>query len=153
MTKLWNVLSIIFATIGLWLGLFIGPVNGVLIALIVFVVIDYTTGVISAAVNKKLSSSVGFKGLLRKILIFLIVGLANILDVYVLGANAILRSAVIFFYIANEGLSIIENLGETGLPIPKKLRDVLAQLRKKSGEEDDENGGDNNEPDDDLHGE
>lgn len=153
MTKLWNVLSIIFATIGLWLGLFIGPVNGVLIALIVFVVIDYTTGVISAAVNKKLSSSVGFKGLLRKILIFLIVGLANILDVYVLGANAILRSAVIFFYIANEGLSIIENLGETGLPIPKKLRDVLAQLRKKSGEEDDENGVDNHEPDDDLHGE
>lgn len=150
MTKLWNVLSIIFATIGLWLGLFIGPVNGVLIALIVFVVIDYTTGVISAAVNKKLSSSVGFKGLLRKILIFLIVGLANILDVYVLGANAILRSAVIFFYIANEGLSIIENLGETGLPIPKKLRDVLAQLRKKSGE-DDENGVDNTEPDDDLH--
>ena len=94
--------------------------------------------------TKTLSSTVGFKGLLRKVLIFLIVGLANILDVYVLGANAVLRSAVIFFYIANEGLSIIENLGETGLPIPKKLKDVLAQLRKKSGEED-EDGNENND--------
>lgn len=145
MNKLWNVLSIIFATIGVWLGLFIGPANSLLIALIVFVVIDYVSGVISAAVNKKLSSSVGFKGLLRKILIFLIVGLANILDVYVLGANAVLRSAVILFYIANEGLSIIENLGETGLPIPPKIKEVLAQLRKKANEpekkeEDDSNG-------------
>lgn len=144
MSKLWNVISIVFATIGVWLGLFIGPVNGLLIALIVFVIIDYTTGVIAAVVTKTLSSTVGFKGLLRKVLIFLIVGLANILDVYVLGANAVLRSAVIFFYIANEGLSIIENLGETGLPIPKKLKDVLAQLRKKSGEEE-EDGNENHD--------
>lgn len=144
MSKLWNVISIVFATIGVWLGLFIGPVNGLLIALIVFVIIDYTTGVIAAVVTKSLSSTVGFKGLVRKVLIFLIVGLANILDVYVLGANAVLRSAVIFFYIANEGLSIIENLGETGLPIPKKLKDVLAQLRKKSGEEE-EDGNENND--------
>lgn len=145
MTKLWNVISVIFATIGVWLGLFIGPANGVLIALIVFVIIDYVTGLLSAIINKNLSSSVGFKGLLRKILIFLIVGLANILDVYVLGANSVLRTAVIMFYLANEGLSIIENLGETGLPIPKKLKDVLAQLRKKSGEEGKENDGNNDE--------
>ena len=136
MSKLWNVLSGVFAAIGLWLGLFIGPVNGLLIALIVFVLTDYVTGFASAIVRKELSSSVGFKGLARKVLIFLIVGIANVLDVYVLGANAVLRTAVILFYMANEGLSIIENAGEIGLPIPKKLRDVLAQLRKKSGEED-----------------
>ena len=136
MSKLWNVLSAIFAAIGLWLGLFIGPVNGLLIALIVFVITDYITGLASAIVRKELSSSVGFKGLARKVLIFLIIGIANVLDVYVLGANAVLRTAVILFYMANEGLSIIENAGEIGLPIPKKLRDVLAQLRKKSGEED-----------------
>lgn len=136
MNKLWNVLSAVFATIGLWLGLFIGPVNGLLIALIVFVITDYVTGFASAIVRKELSSSVGFKGLARKVLIFLIVGIANVLDVYVLGANAVLRTAVILFYMANEGLSIIENAGEIGLPIPKKLKEVLAQLRKKSGEED-----------------
>lgn len=135
MSKVWNVLSGIFAAIGLWLGLFIGPVNGLLIALIVFVITDYVTGFASAIVRKELSSSVGFKGLARKVLIFLIVGIANVLDVYVLGANAVLRTAVILFYICNEGLSIIENAGEIGLPIPKKLKDVLAQLRKKSGEE------------------
>lgn len=136
MSKLWNVLSGVFAAIGLWLGLFIGPVNGLLIALIVFVITDYITGLASAIVRKELSSSVGFKGLARKVLIFLIVGIANVLDVYVLGANAVLRTAVILFYMANEGLSIIENAGEIGLPIPKKLKEVLAQLRKKSGEED-----------------
>lgn len=142
MSKLWNVLSAIFATIGLWLGLFIGPVNGLLIALIVFVITDYITGIASAIVRKELSSSVGFKGLARKVLIFLIVGIANVLDVYVLGANAVLRTAVILFYMANEGLSIIENAGEIGLPIPKKLKEVLAQLRKKSGE-DEKDGEDN----------
>lgn len=136
MSKLWNVLSGVFAAIGLWLGLFIGPVNGLLIALIVFVLTDYVTGFASAIVRKELSSSVGFKGLARKILIFLIVGIANVLDVYVLNANAVLRTAVILFYMCNEGLSIIENAGEIGLPIPKKLKDVLAQLRKKSGEDD-----------------
>lgn len=142
MSKLWNVLSAIFATIGLWLGLFIGPVNGLLIALIVFVITDYVTGVASAIVRKQLSSATGFKGLFRKVLIFLIVGIANVLDVYVLGANAVLRTAVILFYMANEGLSIIENAGEIGLPIPKKLKEVLAQLRKKSGE-DEKDGEDN----------
>lgn len=142
MNKVWNVLSGIFAAIGLWLGLFIGPVNGLLIALIVFVITDYVTGFASAIVRKELSSSVGFKGLARKILIFLIVGIANVLDVYVLGANAVLRTAVILFYMANEGLSIIENAGEIGLPIPKKLKEVLAQLRKKSGE-DEKDGEDN----------
>lgn len=142
MNKVWNVLSAVFATIGLWLGLFIGPVNGLLIALIVFVITDYITGFASAIVRKELSSSVGFKGLARKVLIFLIVGIANVLDVYVLGANAVLRTAVILFYMCNEGLSIIENAGEIGLPIPKKLKQVLAQLRKKAGE-DEKDGEDN----------
>lgn len=143
MRELWNIIRGVFAAIGFWLGLFIGPVNGLLIALIVFVLTDYVTGFASAVVRKELSSSVGFKGLARKVLIFLIVGIANVLDVYVLGANAVLRTAVILFYMCNEGLSIIENAGEIGLPIPKKLKDVLAQLRKKSGEDD--NDGQDNE--------
>lgn len=141
MTKLFNVLSIVAATIGLWIGIFIGPLNGLLIALLAFIIADYVTGIAAAVVNKRLDSNVGFKGIIRKVVILLIVGIANLLDVYVLSANSILRSAVIFFYIANEGLSIIENAGEIGLPIPKKLKEILAQLRNKSEEktEEDEN--------------
>lgn len=141
MTKLFNVLSLIFATIGLWIGIFIGPLNGLLIALLAFIIADYVTGIAAAIVNKKLDSNVGFKGIIRKVVILLIVGVANLLDVYVLSANSILRSAAIFFYISNEGLSIIENAGEIGLPIPKKLKEILAQLRNKSEEktEEDEN--------------
>lgn len=136
MSKLWNVLSIIFAGIGLALSVFLGPLDGLLIALVVFIVADYITGVTAAILKRELSSGVGFRGILRKVIILLIVGIANLLDVYVLKAGSMLRSMVIFFYIANEGLSIIENAGECGLPIPKKLREILAQLRDKNdGEE------------------
>lgn len=142
MGKIFNTLSLIMASVGVWLGLFFGPLNGLLIALLAFIITDYITGVAAACVRKKLDSNVGFKGILRKIIILLVVGVANLLDVYVLGANSVLRSAVIFFYIANEGLSIIENAGECGLPIPKKLREILAQLRDKTDEGND-NGNEN----------
>ena len=140
MSKIFNALSLVMAAIGLWLGLFLGPFNGLLIALVCFIVADYITGVASAVINKKMSSAVGFRGILRKVLILAIVGVANLLDVYVLKAGELLRSMVIFFYIANEGLSILENVTECGLPIPKKIREILAQLRDKNdkGEDDGE---------------
>ncbi len=94
--------------------------------------VDYITGVMCAIADKKLSSEVGFKGICKKVLIFILVGIANILDVYVIGTGSILRTAVIFFYISNEGLSLLENAGHLGLPIPTKLKEVLEQLHDRS---------------------
>lgn len=98
-------------------------------------VIDYITGVMCAVADKKLSSTVGFKGICRKVLIFLLVGIANILDVQVIGSGSVLRTAVIFFYISNEGVSLVENAAHLGLPVPDKLKDVLEQLHDRDGKE------------------
>ena len=116
-----------FAAIGGALGWFIGGLDGFLYALIAFVVIDYLTGLLAAGVQKKLSSEVGFKGIAKKIAIFLLVGIANIIDVDVIQNGTALRTAVIFFYLSNEGLSILENAGNIGLPIPEKLKAMLSQ--------------------------
>ncbi len=132
MKEFWNTIQFIFAAIGGWLGYFLGGCDGLLIALVAFVVIDYITGVMCATVDKKLSSEVGFKGICRKVLIFLLVGIANILDVQVIGTGSILRTAVIFFYISNEGVSLLENAAHLGLPIPEKLKDILEQLHNRS---------------------
>ena len=94
-------------------------------------VIDYLTGVMCAFVDHTLSSEVGFRGICRKVLIFLLVGMANILDVAVIGNGSVLRTAVIFFYISNEGVSLLENAGHLGLPIPQKMKDVLEQLHDR----------------------
>ena len=120
-----------FAAIGGALGWFIGGLDGFLYALIAFVVIDYLTGLLAAGVQKKLSSEVGFKGIAKKIAIFLLVGIANIIDVDVIQNGTALRTAVIFFYLSNEGLSILENAGNNGLPIPEKLKAMLSQLKDK----------------------
>lgn len=106
-----------------------------LIALLAFVVIDYITGVMCAVVDKKLSSAVGFKGIFKKILIFALVGVGHILDTMVIGTGSVLRTAVIFFYLSNEGISLIENAGHLGLPIPAKLKAVLEQLHDRSEKE------------------
>ena len=135
MKEFWNMIQIAFAAIGGWLGWFLGGCDGLLYALIAFAVVDYITGVMCAIADKKLSSEVGFKGICRKVLIFLLVGVANLLDVYVLGEAAVLRTAVIFFYLSNEGVSMLENAGRLGLPIPQKLKDVLAQLHQKGGDD------------------
>lgn len=121
--------------IGAALGVFLGRADGLLITLIVLAVADYITGVVSAAVRKKLSSSVGFLGIAKKLFMFALVGVGNLVDVNVLGGTAVLRSAIICFYIANEALSIIENAGEIGLPIPTKLKQIMEQLRKQNDEE------------------
>ena len=120
MKEFWNTIQLIFSAVGGWLGYFLGGCDGLLYALIAFVVIDYITGVMCAIINRELSSAVGFKGIFRKVLIFLLVGIANIIDVQVIGTGAVLRTAVIFFYISNEGVSLLENAGHLGLPYPGK---------------------------------
>ncbi len=135
MKEFWNTIQIIFTGVGGWLGYFLGGCDGLLYALVVFVVVDYITGVMCAINNKTLSSAVGFKGICRKVLIFLLVGIANVLDVQVIGTGSVLRTAVIFFYISNEGISLLENAGHLGLPIPEKIKIVLEQLHDRAEKE------------------
>lgn len=132
MKEFWNTIQIVFAGIGGWLGWFLGGCDGLLYALLAFVVVDYITGVMCAISDHTLSSEVGFKGICRKVLIFLLVGIANILDVQVIGTGSVLRTAVVFFYISNEGISLLENAGHLGLPIPEKMKSVLEQLHDRS---------------------
>ena len=137
MKEFWNTIQFVFAAVGGWLGYFLGGCDGLLVALVMFVAVDYITGVMCAIADKNLSSEVGFKGIARKVLIFLLVGVANILDVQVIGTGSVLRTAVIFFYLSNEGVSLLENAGHLGLPILEKLKDILAQLHDRA-----EKGGD-----------
>lgn len=136
MKEFWNTIQLIFTAIGGWLGYFLGGCDGLLYALVAFVVIDYITGVMCAINDKALSSEVGFRGICRKVLIFLLVGIANILDVHVIGTGSVLRTAVIFFYISNEGVSLLENAAHLGLPVPEKIKTVLEQLHDRSESED-----------------
>lgn len=132
MKEFWNIIQLIFTAVGGWLGYFLGGCDGLLFALVAFVAADYITGVMCAISDRELSSGVGFKGICRKVLIFILVGIANILDLQVIGTGSILRTAVIFFYISNEGVSLLENTGHLGLPIPEKLKLVLAQLHDRA---------------------
>ena len=140
MKEFWNSIQLVFTAIGGWLGWFLGGCDGLLYALIAFVVIDYITGVMCAITDHTLSSSVGFKGICRKILIFLLVGIANILDVNIIGSGSVLRTAAIFFYLSNEGVSLLENASHLGLPVPNAIKEVLQQLHDRA-----ENGGNENE--------
>ena len=132
--KTWQWIQAVFTALGGWLGWFLGGCDGLIYALIAFVVVDYITGVMCAVVNKQLSSEVGFRGIFRKVLIFMLVGVGNIVDKQLIGSGSVIRTAVVFFYLSNEGISIIENAGILGLPIPQKLKDVLAQLKGKGDE-------------------
>ena len=132
MKEFWASVQVIFAGVGGWLGWFLGGCDGLLYALIAFVVIDYITGVMCAIADKKLSSATGFKGICRKVLIFLLVGIAHILDVNIIGSGSVLRTAAVFFYISNEGVSIMENAAHLGLPVPVKLKEVLEQLHDRA---------------------
>lgn len=134
MKEFWNTIQLVFTAVGGWLGYFLGGCDGLLYALIAFVVIDYITGVMCAISDHTLSSEVGFKGICRKVLIFLLVGIANVLDVQVIQTGCVLRTAVIFFYISNEGVSLLENAAHLGLPVPDKIKVVLEQLHDKGTE-------------------
>ena len=139
MKQIWNTIQFTLAAAGGFCGWFFGGADGFMYALIAFVVIDYITGVMCAISDQKLSSAVGFKGICRKVLIFLMVGIANIMDVHVIGTGSVLRTAAIFFYISNEGISLLENASHLGLPVPAKIKAVLEQLHDRS-EEDKDNG-------------
>lgn len=139
MKEFWNGIQLVFAIIGGWLGWFLGECDGLMCALIAFVIADYVTGVMCAVSDKRLSSEVGFKGICRKVLIFVLVGMANILDMHVIGTGCVLRTAVLFFYISNEGVSVLENAGHLGLPIPARLLNVLEQLHEDAEQEDIDN--------------
>ena len=135
MKEFWNMIQVVFTMLGGWIGYFVGGCDGLLYALLAFVVIDYITGMMCAIADRKLSSEVGFKGICRKVLIFLLVGIANVLDVNVIGTGSVLRTAVIFFYISNEGVSLLENAAHLGLPVLDKMKAVLEQLHKKGEDE------------------
>jgi toxin secretion/phage lysis holin len=132
MKEIWTGIQVAFSAIGGMLGWFFGGMDGFLYALLVFVILDYITGVMAAAIQKKVSSEVGFKGICRKVLIFILIGMANIVDVQIIGNGSAIRTAVIFFYLSNEGISILENTAIIGLPVPQKLKDVLEQLKDHS---------------------
>ena len=131
MKDVWNVAQVVFAAVGGGIGWFFGELDGFFYALLAFVVIDYLTGVMCAIADRSLSSEVGFRGIFRKVLIFVMVGAGHILDAQVIGSGDALRTAVIFFYISNEGVSLLENAAHIGLPVPDKLKDVLAQLHDR----------------------
>ncbi|MBP3922091.1 MAG: phage holin family protein [Ruminiclostridium sp.] len=133
--KLQTILDVVAATIGAALGFLFGEVTGLFWALIAFMALDYTTGIINAVVSKKLSSAVGFKGLAKKFVILIFVAVGHIIDTYILGGTPAIMSAVMLFYLANEGISIIENAARLGLPVPKKLVEIMEQLKEKSEEE------------------
>ena len=137
MKEFWNTIQLVFTAVGGWLGYFLGGCDGLLIALVIFVICDYLTGIMCAIADKKLSSEVGFKGICRKVLIFTLVGIANIVDINVIGEAGVLRTAVIFFYLSNEGVSLLENAAHLGLPIPEKLKAVLEQLHDRDGGKED----------------
>ena len=136
MKEIWNWIQLALSAVGGALGWFFGGMDGLIYALLVFVIADYITGVMCAIADKNLSSEVGFKGICKKVLIFVMVGIGHIMDTYLIGNGEVLRTAVIFFYCSNEGVSMLENAGHLGLPIPAKLKEVLEQLHDRSEKED-----------------
>ena len=127
-------LQVLLSAIGAGIGYFVGGFDGFMYALVMFVFIDYITGVISAVLEKRLNSETGAKGIIKKVLIFVLVGMGNILDVNIIGQGSAIRTAVIFFELSNEGISILENVSRIGLPIPEKLQAVLLQLHEKDND-------------------
>lgn len=112
------------------LAYFLGGFDLALKSLLIVMVIDYITGVSSAIYNKKLSSKVGIKGIIKKFSYLLVIGLSVVID-NLTGQNGIIRSLVIYCFVANDGLSILENIAELDIKLPQKLIDSLEQLKKK----------------------
>lgn len=135
MKEIWSWIQTAFTVLGGLLGWFLGGFDGFLYALVALMVADYITGVMCAIVEKKLSSEIGFKGIFKKVLIFILVGVGHLIDTNLIGDGSVLRTAIIFFYCSNEGVSMLENAGRLGLPIPEKLKDILVQLHNKGGKE------------------
>lgn len=129
MKDMWNLIQLLFAAVGGWFGWFLGGWDGTIMALVLFITIDYMTGIMCAVSDKSLSSEIGFNGIFRKVVILMLVGIGALMDRYIIGNGEILRTAVIFYYLSNEGISILENAAHLGLPVPEKLKGVLEQLK------------------------
>jgi toxin secretion/phage lysis holin len=136
MKTLWGWVQTSFAAVGGWLGWVLGGMDGFLFALIAFAIADYATGVMRAILEKKLSSAIGARGIFKKIAIFVMVAIGQILDTRIVGSGAAIRTAIIYFFISNEGVSLLENAAAIGLPVPEKLKDVLVQLHGRSDDKD-----------------
>lgn len=122
--------KIIFALSGGVFGWLFGAFDSLIYSLIAFVAIDYITGVLVAIHNRTVSSEIGFKGISKKVMIFALVALGNIIDQNIISSGSSIRTMIIMFYLSNEGISIIENAGKIGLPLPQKLKAILRQLNK-----------------------
>ena len=131
MKVIWHGMQVAIMAAGGWLGWFMGGCDGFLFALVVFTAIDYLTGVMCAIINKALSSEVGAKGIWKKVLIFALVGVGHTIDTHLIGDGSVIRTAVVFFFISNEGVSLLENASRIGLPVPQKMKDILSQLHNK----------------------
>ena len=141
MKEFWSTIQFVFTAVGGWLGWFVGGSDGLVYALLMFVVLDYITGIMCAISDQKLSSRVGFKGICRKVLIFALVGIGQVLDAEIIGTGNVLRTAIIFFYLSNEGVSLMENASYLGMPIPTRLKMVLEQLHNRAEKEEPTDGG------------
>ncbi|MBO7275411.1 MAG: phage holin family protein [Clostridia bacterium] len=131
-----KIIKSITAALGGLAGFMFGELDGLMVALIAFIVLDYITGILVGTAKRRLSSHTSFVGLVKKALILVIVAVAHIVDTQILGGqNSVFRSAACCLYIANEGLSILENCGKLGVPLPSKLRSVLEQLKNDSDKE------------------
>jgi len=139
----WAKIQAAITALGGWFGYFIGGMDGLMIALVIFMILDYITGIMGAIIDHKLSSEEGFRGIFKKMLIVILVGVANIVDINVIGTGSALRGAVICFYLSNEGLSLLENAAHVGLPIPEKLKEILAQLHNREQKEGEYHGREN----------
>lgn len=123
-----GLLQAVCTFIGAFIGHYIGGFDGIIYTLLIFIVADYITGVLVAIIQQKLSSEIGYKGISKKVLIFMLIGIGHAIDSYVTGQQGAIRTAIAFFYLVNEGISIIENYTKIGLPIPQKLKNVLKEL-------------------------
>lgn len=135
MDKLIGAAKLVFGGIIAAVSGFIGGMDGIMYALIAFITIDYATGAAVAVKEKKLSSEVGFWGLVRKVCILALVGVAHYIDCYVMQSGDVIRTVAAMYYIGNEGISILENCGNLGLPLPPKLMAVMVQIKEGKGEE------------------
>jgi len=138
MKEVWNAIRAAICAIGAWLGYILGGLDGLLYVLIAFTAIDYLTGVMCAIVDRKLSSAIGFKGIFKKIITFMLVAVGHLIDQKLIGSGNAFRTAIICFYISNEGISILGNVAHIGLPVPKKLKDVMQQMHDQSNKDDDD---------------
>ena len=132
MKRVWAMIQIVLAAVGGSVGWFLGGCDGLLRALVVFIAVDYATGVMCAVADHRLSSEIGFRGICRKVLMFVLVGVGHVIDENVIGSGSMLRTAVLFFYLSNEGISLLENAAHLGLPVPERLKDVLEQLHDRA---------------------